>query len=143
MRVMVLDRMQATTYCRSTNPFETVMISISTPGIDYWDEPFISPENKIRGILRLCFDDVDTPDRGQCMVEKDAQLVAEFLRMHPEKDVIVHCDAGMSRSAGVAAAILKWATGNDRSIFKDHWYHPNMLCYRLTLNSLMEVESNG
>lgn len=62
--------------------------------------------------------------------------VAELLREYPDTDVIVHCDAGISRSAGVAAAILKHTTGDDSSIFENGLYDPNLWCYQKTLAAL-------
>ena len=70
------------------------------------------------------------------MRDEDAAQVAELLRSYPDTDVIVHCDAGISRSAGVAAAILKYTTGDDSSIFQNGLYDPNIWCYRKTLEAL-------
>ena len=74
------------------------------------------------------------------MSDKDAERIVEFLTRHPNVDVIVHCDAGISRSSGVAAAILKYLTGDDSSIFDNARLHPNMWCYRKTLNALIAHE---
>ena len=88
-------------------------------------------------ILPLCFADADRPgtdvygrDAGiqDLMSDKDAERIVEFLTRHPNVDVIVHCDAGISRSSGVAAAILKYLTGDDSSIFDNARLHPNMWC---------------
>ena len=54
--------------------------------------------------------------------------------------VIVHCDAGISRSSGVAAAILKAKTGDDSQIFNSPKYRPNMRCYRIILDELMQED---
>lgn len=72
------------------------------------------------------------------MTDDDAKKVSSFVKRHPNTDIIVHCDAGISRSAGVAAAIMKWSTGDDTPIFNSWHYHPNMWAYRKTLNALME-----
>ena len=47
--------------------------------------------------------------------------------------MIIHCWAGVSRSAAVAAAILKVYTGNDDQIFKSGTYAPNMYVYHKIL----------
>ena len=52
----------------------------------------------------------------------------------------MHCEAGQSRSAGVAAAIMKYLYNNDTDIFNNRYYKPNMLCYRKVLNAFMECE---
>jgi predicted protein tyrosine phosphatase len=49
--------------------------------------------------------------------------------------VIVHCGAGVSRSAGLAAALAKWYNGSDLEFFKPP-YAPNMLVYRTMLEAL-------
>ena len=72
--------------------------------------------------------------------EDDAKKIVEFLKKYPNTDIIVHCDAGISRSSGVAAAIMKWATGDDSPIFKSYRYCPNTWCYRKTLEALMTQE---
>lgn len=48
--------------------------------------------------------------------------------------LVVHCDAGISRSSGVAAALSLIYTGTDKGIFMDNRYRPNMHVYRTILN---------
>lgn len=72
------------------------------------------------------------------MTQTDAQKIARCIHHvwnHTEL-CIVHCTAGISRSAGICAAILKWATGNDDDIFQNPSYRPNMHCYQIMLNAL-------
>jgi hypothetical protein len=49
----------------------------------------------------------------------------------------VHCGAGVSRSAGVAAALGKWLNNDDGFIFNNFSYCPNFTCYRLVLNEAL------
>lgn len=60
--------------------------------------------DKIIGICRAAFDDTLS---GKSSISKtDAFRIASFIKMLPEDaDLIIHCEAGISRSAGVAAAI--------------------------------------
>ena len=122
------------------------MISISDPHMQYAAAPFSSEENKFLHILSLCFADADQPGPDiygydakveDLMRDEDAAKVAELLSAYPNTDVIVHCDAGISRSAGVAAAILKHTTGDDSSIFENGLYDPNLWCYQKTLAALI------
>lgn len=46
---------------------------------------------------------------------------------------IVHCEAGQSRSAGVAAALSKWINGEDWDYFLNPKYTPNSYCYQTIL----------
>lgn len=48
---------------------------------------------------------------------------------------IVHCPGGISRSAGVGAAICEYLN-IDNSIWTTRIYHPNLLVYKLACNEL-------
>ncbi len=63
-----------------------------------------------------------------------AQNIFDFVEIY-KKDVnliIVHCEAGISRSAGVAGALSLIYNGSDEYYFKK--YLPNMFVYRKILN---------
>ena len=66
----------------------------------------------------------------------DAVQIRDFVNQELVKEIkhlVVHCDAGVSRSAGVAAAILK-ATGQDESEILDNPnYFINARCYAYVL----------
>ncbi len=145
MKVTVMSRWDAVFYCYNPHTEPAVMISISDPHMQYAAAPFCSEENKVLQILSLCFADADEPGPDiygydakveDLMRDEDAAKVGELLRTYPDTDVIVHCDAGISRSAGVAAAILKHTTGDDSSIFENGLYDPNRWCYQKTLQAL-------
>lgn len=62
----------------------------------------------------------------------------EFVDQMIEEKVqifIVHCAAGISRSAGVAAALSEYL-GLHEKIFGNPNYYPNRLVYKLSLNEL-------
>lgn len=64
----------------------------------------------------------------------DAVKVVDLVEAHPEaKSVVIHCTAGVSRSAGVAAALHKVLNGSDEPIFGNKRYRPNMRVYRMLL----------
>ena len=98
----------------------------------------------------MSFDDVDKKQYDEMteagygsvvlMNEQDAARIVAFVKKYKDSvdGIIVHCDAGVSRSAGVMAAIMKWLTGDDSKIFSDLRFHPNMWCYRLVLNEFMK-----
>ena len=152
MNVTVMSRWDAVFYCYNDHAEPTVMISISDPHMQYAAAPFCSEENRVLQILSLCFADADQPGPDiygydakveDLMRDEDAAQVAELLRTYPDTDVIVHCDAGISRSAGIAAAILKHTTGDDSSIFENGLYDPNLWCYQKTLQALTAAQTNG
>lgn len=94
--------------------------------------------NKIKDIQFVRFNDTDSKDGIE---DTDAYKIKQFILNHiNDKDldlIIVQCEAGQSRSAGVAAAIMKYLWNDDTKIFNNKLYKPNMLCYRKVLNALM------
>lgn len=150
MKIQVMSRDAAVRYCHQQHSSSAAIISISTPYITYHSAPFISDINNVTGILRLQFADADRPgsidvygkitNLADMMSDDDARKIAAFVKAHEENDIIVHCDAGISRSSGVAAALLKHRCGDDSAIFKGG-YCPNMWCYRKTLEALYALEA--
>lgn len=117
--------------------FDCIIISITDPGSD--PNRFCSYNSCIKGILRLEFDDVDSPE-PLCITEKDADLILDFVEKYKDVAdlVIVHCEAGISRSAGVAAALMKIYNHDDWEVFDNPRYCPNMTCYRTVLMQYYE-----
>lgn len=75
--------------------------------------------------------------------EKIAKLVYDFCKKY-ENDVdyiIVQCDAGISRSAGMAAALSKYYNNNDDMFFTAYGYVPNMEIYQTILKYFMEKKN--
>ena len=72
------------------------------------------------------------------MSDEDAEKIANFVENNKNDLIIVHCDAGISRSSAVAAAILRHYTGNDDRIFDDYSYNPNMWVYFKVLKAFGE-----
>lgn len=71
------------------------------------------------------------------MTRQDADNIIQFVNQHINEveQIIVHCGAGISRSAGVCAALMMIINGDDSAIFDNGQYCPNMHCYRLVLES--------
>ena len=147
MKITVMSRENAVRYCHEQHEERTVIISISDPYYIYSTAPFTSRTNGVAGVLRLRFADADhvagtdvygrTAYANDLMSDEDAKNVISFLKRYPRSNVIVHCDAGISRSSGVAAALMKYFNGDDSEIFDSGRYRPNMWCYRKMLNALM------
>lgn len=135
-KVTILSRPDAINYCHSPHDVQSIIISISTPFAPYSSAPFVSTENRVKNILSLAFEDADARDGG--MVKKDAEAICRFIQDHAgTPEIIVHCDGGKSRSAGIAAAIMHRFTGDGSEILKDPQYKPNMHCYHTTVNTWM------
>ncbi len=70
--------------------------------------------------------------------DQEAKRILNFVDKYgKEVDLlVVHCEAGISRSAGVAGALSLIYNGSDEYYFKE--YLPNMLVYRKILNAYMK-----
>ena len=145
--IFVMSRSEVVQYCREKQRKPSVIISISDPYNVYDNAPFCSPLNRVFDILPLSFCDAAEPGKdvygrdvteSEMMTDEDARKVVRFVRENRDKRIIVHCDAGISRSAGVAAAISKYLTGNDGRFFRSGEYDPNMWCYTKTLMTFLE-----
>jgi protein-tyrosine phosphatase len=66
--------------------------------------------------------------------EQAAQIVAFVKASDPTTTILVNCEAGVSRSAAVAAALAKFFNGDDSLMFKKAC--PNMFVFRKMLNAL-------
>jgi predicted protein tyrosine phosphatase len=114
-------------------------ISISSDPTQY---PVLHEEN-LQGWLRLCFLDVNhhlidiagTDPLGLKGISGEQALqILEFVDKHiSDVDLLlVHCEMGMSRSPGVAAAVYKVFTGLDDGFWFDR-YTPNTRVYNTIL----------
>lgn len=102
--------------------------------------PVIGPpdfdEDSLMGLLRLAFLDVTGPS-GNCMTRTQAYEVVGFVRKMVAagmRHLAVHCNAGESRSAGVAAACAYLLGLDDIGLFEMSSLSPNMWCYRQVLS---------
>jgi len=120
------------------------IISISTPGDPI---PDVKTNEHTRGVLHLQFHDADASPGGLYTLFdiKMARAVVVFVRQWQERGVStfrVHCDAGHSRSAAVAAALDKYFSDDDSKWWAGAGpygtpaYTPNRLVYRLMLDAL-------
>lgn len=141
LKIEVMSKAKAEEYAMNKHRDRAVVISIAS----YTGAPaFIIPNNanNIIDVLKLRFNDTDCSDgfSGGMIVEQGYKIKAFFNKYVMSADkLIVHCEAGQSRSAGVAAAIMKYYYNDDTPIFNNSRYTPNMRCYRITLNALMNI----
>lgn len=140
---------------------EHIIISIQTPNDPHGEARLPICEQTL-GVLRLVFHDLDqappppTPGLVRLGFNQDeidahmlgvpsytlfdatrAREVVEFARKHHPraKRLLVHCDAGMSRSPAVAAALASGLYGDgDGDFFRA--YHPNRRVYHHILRAL-------
>ena len=114
----------------------TIVISISCPS-DLVPRYLLYDINNMVDKIFVKFDDVEC-DFGSyvSMSDEDAKNIVDFVFKHKDVDnIVVHCDAGISRSAGVAAALSKIFNNDDFKYFSPYtMYEPNMCCYNGILN---------
>lgn len=128
----VFSRSSAIAYSFKKEIPKTEIISIS----DSYD--FCPRFNKNQNILRVLYLKFDDVEKGEpnCITTEDAKKIVKFINTVNKdiEQIIVHCEAGVSRSAGICAAIMKYLTGDDSEIFDNSKYCPNITCYRTVLN---------
>jgi len=130
MRIEVMSRKNAILYSQKSTYENLAIISISD-----CNKEFANFEN-VTYLLRLKFDDVEQGDYNCITFEQAVQikLFVNSIRNNVSL-LIVHCEAGISRSAGIAAALMKVIYGHDWKIFESNMYCPNMTCYRIVLDA--------
>ena len=124
-----------------------IVISVMDPGDS--EGPAAIPDSRKRlGVLALAFHDMDVRAMGLIKESKSwetrdfvffsgetARRIAEFVRKamagNRLKLIVCQCEAGISRSAGIAAALAKCIDGDDRYFFKH--FIPNSLVYSLII----------
>lgn len=117
---------------------EVPYIIISITDIGSEDNEF-GENSCLKAVLRLKFNDVDRVFEG-AMSEENARCIVEFVDRYKEEVdlIVVHCEAGMSRSSGVCAALMKWLCDDDSYVFDNSFYRPNMNCYRKVINAALD-----
>lgn len=116
---------------------------ISVRNMDDECVPFCESKS-LYAVKTVFFDDTEQ-ETTDCFSPEKAAEIKEFLEsvLGRVDRLIVHCEYGVSRSAGIAAAILKTLTGDDSLIMDDDWFVPNKLCYRLTYEALNDSAGNS
>ena len=135
MKVEVMNRSAAKKYARTPNTETSIIVSIN----DVSDIPNDIKIGHVKRVLSVFFDDVCS-GQPYAITEDDAKQIVEFVERYKDSvdKIIVHCAAGVSRSAATAAAILKFYTGDDSQIFDALRYRPNMSVYTKVLQAFME-----
>ena len=140
MEFQVMNREEARRYSYKKHEETSIIISISD-ACSCPNRFQKNTQNGIKNVLQVFFDDVEKGEKD-AICDDDAIKIAKFVKNNEEyvDKIIVHCNAGVSRSAGVCAAIMKYMTGDDMDIFGRACYCPNMTCYTKVLSALMGTE---
>ena len=139
--ITVMSRQQAVRFSHKPFSGETVaMISISTPETYYNNCP-----RRGAAIQKICYSefyDITTEwadERTPAITEPIADHIARFIIDQDRTGIqhlIIHCDAGQSRSAGVARAIEKFYGMQKSEVKYGPISCPNMTVCDAVLNSL-------
>jgi len=137
MSFLVLNRHEAETAVPDV-PY--LVISVTDPERD---EAALAESPDRRAVLRLRFHDKGgrrPPAEGKMVMgPEEARAVVAFVRTHQaEAELIVcQCEAGISRSAAIAAALSRILQGEDHFFFEH--YAPNDWIY----HTLLEAADGG
>lgn len=138
INVTVLSRLFMEKY-KSNEPY--IVISYRCPGDSL---PKFSYDPNRKDILYIEINDVDDTElfeEYKILNEEEAEQIIDFVTNHEDiSNIVVHCDAGVSRSSGTAAALLKIFNGDDSEIFDNKKFIPNMYIYNLIINKAFEKE---
>lgn len=134
LRIKVMNRENAEKFSHEFHDEPFYMISIHSRASE---PPDIDESNPmLKDLLRLTFSDVDVPDTWRSIQPFDGDKIFYFASDIPDGSlVVVHCRAGMSRSAGVAAALATIFNGSDDEFWVYPPYYPNTLVYMTVMES--------
>lgn len=114
-------------------PKDCIVISINDTG-----HTTELTDKNIKDILVLEFDDIDSDyDKLKAMTYDDGVKIKEFINKYKDSvvNIIIHCTAGVSRSAGVACGVALYLNGTDDYIWSSKKYLPQKRCYEITSSS--------
>ena len=150
MKFLIMNRREMKNFINKIHPFTTGIITISDTdknNINITNVCLVDgnklARDGVHSFLPLKFDDVEKDSPTERAISKsDAEAIVKYInRVKNKVDCIaVNCEAGVSRSAGVCAAIMMALNGDDSEVFNDPSKCPNMRCYRTVLN---EFAKNG
>ena len=137
MNIKIFSREEAIKHSYTDFGRKKVIISIRDPHNEKAE--FNKGNSSIKDILYLSFYDISEETKSifggyESMSPIDAILIRDFvLKWQNEIDTIwVQCEMGMSRSAGIAVAIMEYFDIDSKEILENNQYYPNKLCYNLT-----------
>lgn len=115
--ITFVDRFAFKEMMRSKNAESNPLISTKLAYVSISDTKM----EKMEIEYLFAFTEIDTysyitlsfPDNEQGIPSDEAQRLVDFIKTHPDKDFIVHCFMGISRSGAVAKFINEYYDMND------------------------------
>lgn len=136
---LVLGKLEALEYVPKCK-MSSLLISIIDPNRDDLEDQLSS---RYRDMLTLKFSDSNCPDFDETIFNlSHANEIVDFLNKHDKSFdfLVVHCTAGISRSAAVASGILFWFGMDNSKYKKSKDYKPNYYIYNFMVRYLYEIE---
>lgn len=125
--------------------FEKKELTSKTAVVSFADEEddFLELPNNVDH-LKIVFYDIrpsSTVPEHYDKLLPEAPDIARFVsnKIKEGKDIICQCDYGISRSAGLAAAILERYAHKGLDVFSDYRYTPNQFVYNKVLKELKKL----
>lgn len=118
---------------------KSAVVSFADEKEDFLDFP------KNVDVLKVVFYDIrpsSTVKEHYDNLLPEANDIAHFVhqKILEGKDIICQCDCGISRSAGLAAAILQRYAHRGIDVFADYKYTPNQFVYNKVYQALMRLK---
>jgi predicted protein tyrosine phosphatase len=147
MIVKILNRREIKAY-QETENYAVISISCSNdPGVE------LSAPSNLRGLLRIQFDDISQPvtdeKTGRVYAHFTPELAKHIINfvnamLNKVNIIVCQCDAGISRSAGVAVGLSALLCINEDQLFNSGRYIPNTLVYKTIKQELTKMQkANG
>ena len=133
MKILTFNRWTAESFT-SNKPY--MVISITEPGV----RANIPDSDQLMAICRVQFHDIDKNMEGcEKITIEQAKQIAQIVKLTYEQVecIVVHCEAGVSRSAGVSMAITDWMLHNNIDVNEGEYPFANRLVYRAVYKALM------
>lgn len=124
---------------RVNNVLKTCVGSVSVISITDPDSDPAQLECDEQFILRQQFHDLDRihPKLTEVTYFSDlhAEEIVDFVLFHRSDNIVVHCEAGVSRSPAIAAAISQHFGIPAWSLFRQ--YAPNLMVFAILMNEFL------
>ena len=140
MNIVILSREKSERLSYTDFSLDKIIISICDPGGEKAN--LNSGNGTIKDTFYLELYDISTQTQDVfkgyvSMSDEDAIEIRDFVLEWKDKvnTLCVQCEMGISRSAGVAAGILKAFEKDASVILNDTRYYPNLSCYEKTVNA--------
>lgn len=132
MKILIMSEMAAVEYIKQTKEYVSIISITST----LEDDVVFKHNGTLKNIFRMKFNDVlSTTDGFDAPKQKDFSGLKKFVDNLSCDVLVVHCFAGVSRSAAVAAAIMDYLK-IEHDLFNSNEYEPNKLVYKLAKKEL-------